>query len=303
MDTFLTWWNGQIGVSPDLQRNLFATLVVIFLLWLTRWLILRIKFRKRSNVQKRYQWTKSSGYISFGIGVILISSIWIKAFASLGTFLGLLSAGLAIALKDPLADMAGRLYILVKRPFTLEDRIEIASRAGDVVDISLFQFTIMEIGNWVDADQSTGRIIHLPNRFVFHYDLANYTLGFKYIWDEVHVLLTFESNWQKAKELFTEIASATTEPVSADAQQSTQEAADRYLIYFKYLTPIVYLNVKDNGIQLSIRFLTLPRTRRTIRQTIWVAVLKTIAEHDDIHLAYKTYRIVHDEKRVQQAEP
>ena len=77
--------------------------------------------------------------------------------------------------------------------------------AGDVIDIRLFQFSINEIGNWVDADQSTGRIIHIPNGIVFTEPQANYTAGFQYIWNEIPVLVTFESDWKKAKQILTDI--------------------------------------------------------------------------------------------------
>ena len=96
-----------------------------------------------------------------------------EGLRSLGTFLGLLSAGLAIALKDVVASMAGWIFILWRRPFQLGDRIQIGDRAGDVVDLRLFQFTLLEIGNWVDADQSTGRSIHVPNGAVFTEPLFN----------------------------------------------------------------------------------------------------------------------------------
>ena len=50
--------------------------------------------------------------------------------------------------------------------------------AGDVIDIRIFQFSMVEIGNWVDADQSTGRIVHVPNSKVLREHLANYHFGF-----------------------------------------------------------------------------------------------------------------------------
>ena len=75
-----------------------------------------------------------------------------------------------------------------------------ATTKGDVIDIRVFQFSILEVGNWVDADQSTGRIINIPNGKVFTETMVNYTTGFEYIWNEMPVLVTFESEWEKAKE-------------------------------------------------------------------------------------------------------
>src|SRR5207247_10961705 len=137
----------------------------------------------------------------------------------LAAFCGLVSAGSAMALKDPLAQLAGWASILWRRPFEVGDRIEIATHKGDVIDIRLFQFTLNEIGVWVDADQSTGRIVHIPNQLIFTEPAANDDEGFKYIWNEVPVVVTFESNWTKAKEILTAIAFKHAEHLTADAER------------------------------------------------------------------------------------
>ena len=91
-------------------------------------------------------------------------------------------------------------YIAWQQPFGVGDRIEIGDFKGDVVDQQLMQFTIMEVRNWVDGDQYTGRMVHVPNGILFQKPLGNYSDDYAYLWDEIHVRLTFESNWQKAKD-------------------------------------------------------------------------------------------------------
>jgi len=71
--------------------------------------------------------------------------------------------------------IAGWLLILIRRPFGVGDRIEINGIKGDIIDIRLFQTSLLEIGNWVHADQSTGRIVHFPNSFVFKAENYNYS--------------------------------------------------------------------------------------------------------------------------------
>jgi len=97
----------------------------------------------------------------------------------------------------------------------------------------------MEIGNWVDADQSTGRVVHLANGLIFKSSLTNYSRGISYIWNEVPVLVTFETNWEKAKPILTKIANAQAEHLSTEAEQKVKKAAKRYMIFFTKLTPIV----------------------------------------------------------------
>src|SRR5690625_7940767 len=104
--------------------------------------------------------------------------------SSLATFLGLLTAGLAIALRDPVSDFAGWMFIIFKKPFELGDRIQIVEHHGDAIDIRFFKFTILEIGNWVQADQSIGRLIHIPNLYIPRDTNSNYTSNSNFSWNE-----------------------------------------------------------------------------------------------------------------------
>ncbi|OLC04924.1 MAG: mechanosensitive ion channel protein MscS, partial [Gemmatimonadetes bacterium 13_1_40CM_69_22] len=216
--------------------------------------------------------------------------MWIPGVQALATFLGLLSAGLAIALKDPVADLAGWAFIIWRRPFEVGDRIQIGLHAGDVIDLGLFQFTLNEIGAWVNADQSTGRIIHVPNGKVFTDPVANYNKGFRYIWNEVPVVVTFESDWRKAKQILTKIAIKHAEHLTAQAEQELLAASQQYLINYRKLTPIVYTKVVDSGVQLTIRYLIEPRKRRGTEHAIWEDILTEFATYADIDLAYHTVR-------------
>lgn len=168
--------------------------------------------------------------------------------------------------------------------------------AGDVIDIRLFQFSLVEIGNWVDADQSTGRILHIPNSKVLREPLANYHQGFKYIWHEIPVLITFESNWKKAKKMLTDIAYEKAEPLSGKIQEQIRGAAQKYLIFYNKLTPIVYTTVKDSGVLLTIRYMVAPRQSRSTEEQIWEAILDLIDANDDINLAYPTTRFYNPEQ-------
>jgi small-conductance mechanosensitive channel len=220
--------------------------------------------------------------------------IWLEAIQSLGTFLGLLSAGIAIALKDLVASLAGWVFIKWRRPFQLGDRVQIGERAGDVVDIRIFQFTLLEIGNWVAADQSTGRIIHVPNARLLTDTLANYTAQFQFIWSEIPVLLTFESNWQKAKGILQQILDETVGGAVADAEKAIKTASRKFLIHFQELTPEVYTSVEDSGVLLTLRFICHPRQRRGTAEEIWEAVLQAFAGEKDIDFAYPTSRMYHN---------
>ena len=246
--------------------------------------------RQTKDVKKRYRWRKGITYVITFIIIFLIGRIWFQGFGSIATFMGIFAAGIAIALQDLLINLAGWLFILWRRPFEVGDRIEINNNAGDVIDTRLFMFSLMEIGNWVDADQSTGRILHLPNGLVFKHSLANYSRGFNHIWNEIAVLVTFESNWEKAKDILSKLASKHAEHLSKDAEKRLKQAAKRYMIFYNKLTPIVWTSVQDSGVLLTIRYLCDPRKRRSTSQVIWEDILRQFAACDDIDFAYPTTR-------------
>jgi small-conductance mechanosensitive channel len=277
-------------LNPELQTKLMTSVVIVLLLWLIRTLIIRIIWRRTEDVRVRYIWRKTLTYIMVGLSIILVSRVWFKGIQSVATFLGLVSAGVAIALKDMITNIAGWVFILARRPFTLGDRVQIGEDAGDVIDISVFQFTLLETGNWVDADQSTGRIIHIPNGKVFNETLANYSKGFQYIWNEIPVLVTFESNWEKAKSILQHIAYTHAEHLSKSAEKRIKEASKKFMIFYTVLTPTVYTSVKECGVLLTIRYLCEPRSRRGSEQDILEDILKEFAKNTDIDFAYPTQR-------------
>ncbi|MBU4226703.1 MAG: mechanosensitive ion channel family protein [Candidatus Atribacteria bacterium] len=290
MKNLMEWIQGTIGLSPEVQIKIFASLVVALVLWILYYLIIKIVWRRTENVRTRYTWRKTSGYVVIVLGLFLIGRLLFSGFQSIATYLGLLSAGIAIALKDVVSNFAGWLFIISRRPFSVGDRIQIANYAGDVIDTRVFQFTLLEIGNWVNADQSTGRIIHIPNGIVLSEALANYSKGFQYIWNEIPVLITFESNWKKAKKILQKIADKDAEQLSKAAEKRVKEASKKFMILYSRLTPIVYTSVQDSGVLLTIRYLCEPQRRRDSGQAIWEDVLKEFAQRADIDFAYSTQR-------------
>lgn len=290
MQDIFQWIENNLGLSPEIQTRLLTSLLVIIILLVIRRIVLLFVYRRTKDVGIRYRWHKTTSYINFVIIVFVVGSIWFRGFQSLSTYLGLVSAGIAIALQTPLVNLAGWFFILWRRPFYVGDRIQIGDVRGDVIDQRLFMFSLMEIGNRVDAEQSTGRVVHIPNGKIFSEPLANYTEGFEYIWNEIPVMVTFESDWEKAKEILMEIAENRGEEFSKSAETQIKQAAGKMMIYINKLTPIVYTSVKDSGVLLTIRYICNPRRRRGSEQQIWEDILHAFKSCKDIDFAYPTER-------------
>ncbi|MBW2718954.1 MAG: mechanosensitive ion channel family protein [Deltaproteobacteria bacterium] len=269
-----TW----LGMMPETQVKVLKSLFVVLFFLLIRSAVMRVMLRSVTDVRQRYGWSRG---VTSAVGILMViflGVIWFAGLERIATFAGILGAGLAVALHD------------LRRPFEVGDRIEIEGIAGDVIDIRLFQFSLLEIGNWVDADQSTGRIVQVPNGKVLRAATASFNKGFEYIWHEIPVLITFESDWKKAKSILEDIVDEDAFVVAEEVERQVRKAASRYLIYSGKVTPIVYTTVRDSGVLLTVRYMTKPKTRRGSEEQLWEQILDRFAENDDIALAYPTIR-------------
>jgi small-conductance mechanosensitive channel len=278
------------NLSPWMVNIIESIAIVIFTIVL-RAVVLSVVRRRSASSKTYFYWRKVTAYVAFGLSALVIASVWFQRIGEIATYLGLLSAGLAVALKDPLTNIIGWIYILWQRPFSVGDRVEIDSIRGDVVDVRLFAFSMLEVGNWVFEEQSTGRLVHVPNARIFTGELFNYSQGFNFVWDELRTVVTFESDWRRAKELISAIGEEHAESIVPEATAELERASRAYLISYRTLSPKVYTSIVDHGVSLTLRHLTPVRRRRTEREYIFEEILDGFEREDRIALAYPTRRI------------
>jgi small-conductance mechanosensitive channel len=274
-------------IEYEVRWNIYKTIIILVVMWLIKKAAYKIIGVRTDDAMKRvYHWRKTVQYTLVFISLLLIGNIWISNFQSITTFLGLLSAGIAIALKDIFVNIAGWLFIYWRKPFDIGDRVQIGDYKGDVVDLRLFQFSLLEVGNWVDAEQSTGRIVHVPNGKVFSDPQANYSQGFEYIWNEQHIYLSLDSDYKKAQRILKEIMTELMQDSFKNIERAILKAHKEHFIHFGQFTPTVYSKIQERGIQLSLRYLCLPRKRRVYEHQITEAILDRFRAEKDIKIVY-----------------
>jgi len=284
------WVQDLVGLRPDTLANLLDTILVLLAYFLLKRMLGWAVRRRFSDTNRRYGVSKTLNYVLGFLVVMVVAKIWLRADIDLATYLGILSAGLAVALQDPISNLAGWIFLVIRQPFRVGDRIQVGAQAGDVIDIRLFMFSMLEIGNWVDADQSTGRIIHVPNNRLFKEPVTNYTQGFDFIWDEIPVTVTFESDWHRAQEILTGLVTEQSDVLQEEMQRQVSSLAHKYQVHFTHLEPIVWVSVADIGVTLTLRYLCHPRRRRSTEDRIWRTILEAFAAEPTIDFAYPTQR-------------
>lgn len=271
--------------SPAVLRVLITAAIVVAALILSR-LGRRLADRYIDEAERKYRVAKFASRAIAILSLLLIVALWSSRLSALLTILTIIGAGAAVALRDVLLSFAGWINIALSTPYKQGDRIEVNGVRGDVVDIRVLHTVLMEIGNWVHADQSTGRLVRIPNSWIFLHDIENYTRGFGFIWNEFDVTITFRSDWQDARAILLELAETTVDSVAQKAERQLRHLAREHLIHYTVLTPFVYLDITENGVQLTLRHLCPARGRRNIRHKIVTTMLERFRAHGQIELAY-----------------
>ena len=283
-------WEALANIDPMYYKPLWVLLsfgiYVVLRLSVNRGLKRTIK-----DDDLRFRLKKSALYVLNGLLLVVLFQLLAGDSWSAASFLGLLSAGIAFVFREPILNLAGWLFILSRKPFSLGDRVQVGTgQAGDVIDIGLHDFSLIEIGNWVDADQSTGRVLHIPNSVVFTQNIANYQQGFPYLWHEIEVPITYQSDWRKARDILKDLAFEKTVEIRKEQSEVIERLSQSsdYLIRFKHLTPIVYLKKSDYALVLTVRFCVCPRERRSCESEFWEGILDAFAQAEGVELAYPT---------------
>ena len=272
-----------------ISKLIFSFVLIITLILLKKLIHQVIRKQIKSN-KTIYKWKRTSNSVLMLLGLLILGFLWFSSLGSFTAFIGLVTAALAFALRDIVTDLAGYVFVMIRRPFQVSDRIQIGETKGDVLQIEWFQITLLEVGNWVNQDQSTGRIIYMPIGQVLTQTIFNYTAGFDWIWNEISVLMTFESNWEKAKKIILDIIAKQDLEMNQNIEKKLKKAMQHHLIEYSNIKPIVYTNTTDSGINLTVRYLCPPKMRRISEHNFWESLLKTFGTNESLSMAYPTIR-------------
>ncbi len=245
----------------------------------------------------RFIVSKTTGYVTYLIALIITLGIWIEQAQNLLFAVGVIGAGIAIALQKPITNLVGFLVLLTERPYDVGDRIEIDGEAGDVIDVEIFYTKIMEIGQWTSYDQFTGRIKTIPNSMVLEKPINNYSKDFGFIWEELMIPITYNSNMKKARKIMVDAAEKTSKDLMERSKRHLRRMTYKYFFEPRDVNPVVYVIPTDNWIELHLRFIVDAKHRRSYVNPVFEQIVNDFAKHNDIRISSKTTARVWDAPR------
>jgi len=226
------------------------------------------------------------------LSIFIVLIIWLGERGNFTVAMGILGAGIAFASQETIGSFTGFLNIVTSNLFQIGDRIRIGNVTGDVMDISLMRTSVMEIGEWVKADQYTGRIVSIANNFIFSNPVINYTKNWPFLWDEITIPITYDSDWRLAEEIILKEGENNSKTIQAEASKELKKIDKKYLLKKTAIEPTLYVTLTDNWIEMTLRYVVNFSERREVKGKLYYELLKTFEAESTITIASSTIEIV-----------
>ena len=287
--------NDQISLQFE---QMLTMAIIIFSLFLLSFLI-KLALKKYFSQNDNYYMTnKIINFMLAFMVIMIVMFAYIDNVSYLITILGFASAGIAIALKDWFMSIFGWMVIVTSGSIQVGDRIKVTrggvQAVGDVLDISLFKITIREDITYTSytVNRRTGRIIFIPNNYIFSEIIMNYThAGLRTVWDGIDIVITYDSNYKKAQHIAREILKHYSKGYTDITRKQLSKMRNKYSLRATGVEPRIYTFVESYGIVISSWYLTNSYSALVLRSTMSPEILEAFMKEDDITIAYPTQTI------------
>jgi len=290
--TVLFWYANFCYPNLYLEKGFYTFLALTIIHFVFKSIFEETVTRKIKEPKARYSFRKTISILYFGVLLLALSKIWVEHTQALLVSYGLVAAGIAIALQDVFKNFAGGVIIFVTGIYHVGDRIEINQKYGDIIDIGILYTTLLELKEWVAGDQATGRLTVIPNGIVLSGTVNNYTKDNNFIWDEIEVPITYDSNWKEAVTTIQRIVGEETKKMAEQAEKEILKLGEKYFLTIKAAEPEIYLTLTDNWITFNIRYITDVRQRRAVRNKLSKMILEEILKSENVKIASTTLDII-----------
>ncbi len=250
--------------DPTVGKLASAVLGVAFVYAMSRLLQRSINRYVQDNAAQ-YRARKIVTVIGYLAAALLLGTIFSNKLSGLTVAFGVAGAGIAFALQEVIASVAGWVAISFGNFYATGDRVQLGGIRGDVIDIGVLRTTVMETGQWVQGDLYNGRIVRIANSFVFKEPVFNYSADFPFLWDEITLPVRYGSDWKRAKTMLVGVADEVCRDFAEQSREAWKEAVLKYRLEEAKVEPMVTMTCNDNWLEFTVRYIVDYRRRRTVK--------------------------------------
>jgi small-conductance mechanosensitive channel len=272
MTALQEWWSDPLLRQLSLLLSGFL-LIGVLVRVLRQYLVQRIH-----DGDRRYQVRKFITFSGYIVALVFVLAIFSHQLSTLTVAFGVAGAGIAFALQEVIASVAGFVAVSFGGFYKIGDRVQLGGIKGDVIDIGILRTTLMEIGEWVKSDAYNGRVVRVANSFVFKEPVFNYSGDFPFLWDELTLPVKYGSDYPEARRLLLDAAQAVIGYSIPEAQKAWRGMLNKYRIEDASVEPMVTVTANDNWVEFTLRYVTDYKRRRLIRDALFSRILEAVEQ-------------------------
>ena len=266
---------------PLMSRALSGAIGIVFALLVFR--AVRVYLvRPITNPAARYNLHRVVKLLAgVTVAFIVLTVLFANWYTAVVSF-GLISLILGFALQTPITSFIGWIYILVKAPYKVGDRVKIGDATGDVISVGYLDTTLWEFGGELlsTANHPSGRIIKFPNSKVLDSVVHNYSWSlFPYVWNDIKFQIAYQSDLEfvstvMREEAEKEVGKAMMERISVYRELLAQTPVDQIEVKER---PVVVFRIAENTwVEAIVRYLVEPRLSGTVKSRLIKRMLERL---------------------------
>jgi small-conductance mechanosensitive channel len=280
----------QLGIEkkyvPYLPHIITGGISVVLVLLLST--LFKIYYINKINDRaSRFNLTRLLHLVSRSILFFILLSVFYANWYTAVVSLGLISIVLGFALQTPILSFIGWIYILVRKPYKVGDRIKVGDDIGDVIDIDYLDTTMWEIkGANLSSNHPSGSIIRFPNSNILSASVFNYSWAlFPYIFNEVIFYVAYDADLNYISSTMKKIAEEVLDP-----EQSKEINEYKNLLVHAHIDeenikekPEVTFKPADNmWLQAILMYPVLPENEREIKNRLTRKIFSELNKKENI---------------------
>ena len=203
------------------------------------------------DADTRYRVRKFVSFLGYLIALGVVATVFSDRLAGLTVAFGVAGAGIAFALQEVIASVAGWFAASFGGFYSPGDRVQLGGIKGDVIDVGVLRTTLMEVGEWVNGDLYNGRIVRIANSFIFKEPVYNYSADFPFLWDEITLPVRYGSNWEYTRTVLERVVKEICEGYAIESLAAWQKAVSKYRLEDAKIEPMITLVANDNWIEFT----------------------------------------------------
>ncbi|MCB0713176.1 MAG: mechanosensitive ion channel [Ignavibacteriae bacterium] len=277
--------------NPTVGKLVAVIAGILLVVVLVRF-VQKVLGRRVASTEVRYRARKFVSFAGYFVSILVITVVFSDKLGGVTVALGVAGAGIAFALQEVIASVAGWLAISFAHFYNTGDRVQLGGIKGDVIDIGILRTTLMEVGQWVDGDLYNGRVVRIANSFVFKEPVFNYSGEFPFLWDEIKVPVRYGGDVSLAKQILSDVAEEVVGAYTDQVQAAWDHLVRSYLIENAQIQPMVTLVATDNWMEFTLRYVVNFKERRRVKDLLFARILEEFAKSgDSVEFASTTFEL------------